>query len=417
MERKKGDIIRPVDGYESGESAIWISLTDEIENVDIDSETLSKLLPPVLSKYDVFNVAITSVNDKSYWVWLPVPADGVPVETIPWTDELPAEEENRVFPPCTGDPMFRVALSAPPKTSPLFPRVRLTVFASHAICDGRTVENLHRVVRSAIPGQPGTEDLPNQGLCAFGQAANFTLPPDAYASAPPSWNFQAGRMVPEMVGEHYVEVYSEYDNERIREYCRKHHVSTQGAMMAIMERAYRKFNNAPDDAPIYSNYMIDARHHKAATAEFAATKFFCGAASGFPVVLGQGGDIGADIAHCTERMRADVATNDGIVQTVRIARCVDEKTLEYTPLTGPYPNYCEMPITVATNIGRFDSCAKPHIGVHLQCWPTIYFVILYGYSTLKKMYFLTLRPRNLDPAFSKVIADEIDAVINYMSSN
>lgn len=417
MERKNGDIIRPVDGYESGESAIWISLTDEIEDVDIDPDTLSKLLPPVLSKYDVFNMTITPIDGKVYWTWLPVLETGVPVESIPWAEELPLEEENRTFPPRSGDPMFRIALSVPPKESASPRRARLTIFASHAICDGRTMENLHRVVRSAIPGQPGTEDLPNQGLCGFGQAGNFTLPPDSYKCAPPSWDFKTGRMIPDFAAEHYVEVYSEYDNEAIRAYCRKHHVSSQGAMMAIMERAYRKYNKVPYDTPIYSNYMLDARHHRAATKEFSETKFFCGAASGYPVVIGQGEDIGADIAHCTEKLREDFATNDGIVQTVRIARCINEETLEYSPLTGPYPNYGEMPITVTTNIGRFDSCARPRVGVHIQCIPSSYFIILYGYSTLKKMYFLTLRPRNLDPVFSKIIADEIDDVMKYMSSN
>ena len=416
-ERKSGRVIRPVDGYESGESAIWISLTDEIEDIGVDAETLSKLLPPVLSKYDVFNMTITTTGGKGYWTWLPVLETGVPVESVPWVDELPAVEENRAFLPPWGA-LFRVALSVSPKDSSGKQRGRLTVYASHAICDGRTLESLHRVVRSAVPGQPGTADLPNQGLCAFGQAANFTLPPEAYSSAPASWDFKLGRMIPDFAAEHYVEVYSDYDNTPIRSYCRKHGVSTQGVMMAIMERAYRAYNKAPDDAPIYSNYMIDSRHHAAATAEFRTTKFFCGAASGFPVVFGQGKGIGADIAHCTQRMREDFATNDGVVQTVRIARCINPDTLEYTPLTGsPFPDYGKMPITVSTNIGRFNSCAKPRVGVHIKCIPTSYFVILYGYSTHERMYFLTLRPRNLDPVFAKTIEDEINAVMKYVSEN
>lgn len=412
--KKKGTIIRPVDGYESGESAIWVSLTDDIEDISVSPEALSELLPPVLSKYDVFNVSITPVNGKAYWAWLPVLETGVPVESVPWTDAPPAVEENRIFPPCAGGPMFRVALAVSP---PPQRRGRLTVYASHAICDGRTLENLHRVVRSAIPGQPSTEDLPNQGLCAFGQAGNFSLPPAAYERAPPSWDFKLGRMIPDYAAEHYVCAYSDYDNGPIRAYCRKHGVSTQGAMMAMMARAYRTYNGVPCSTPIYSNYMIDSRHHSAATEEFRATNFFCGAASGFPVVIGQG-DIGADIAHCTERMRADFASTDGIVQTVRIARCIDPETLEYTPLTGsPFPDYCTMPMTVATNIGRFDSCACPRIGVHIPCSPTSYFIILYGYSTRERMYFLTLRPRNLDPAFVETIAGEVDSVIQYMSSH
>lgn len=428
MDRKKGDIIRPVDGYELGQSMVWVSLTDDIPDINIDPETLSTLLPPVLSKYDVFNMTITLVNAKAYWVWLPVLETGVPVESVPWVDVLPAIEESRVFRPYPGSPMFRIALSVSPRlpkdeTSSSSPqqqhrRGRLTIYASHAICDGRSLENLYRVVRSAIPGQPGTDDLPNQGLCAFGKADNFTLPQDAYNSAPPSWNFKFGRMVPDFDADRYVLVHSNYANKPIRSYCRKHHVSVQGAMMAMMSRAYRKYNKVPYDTPIYSDYMIDSRHHPAATEEYRAKKFFCGAASGFPVVIGQGEDIGADIAHCTERMRADYATNDSIIQVVRVARCIDPETLVYTPLMGSsLPDYCEMPITITTNIGKYENCINPRIGSHMECMPMSYHIILYGCSTDERMYFLTLRPNNLDPAFVKIIEDEINAVINYMSSN
>ena len=180
-------------------------------------------------------------------------------------------------------------------------------------------------------------------------------------------------------------------------------------MMAIMERSYRTSNNASLDIPIYSNYMIDARFHKAATKEFKNRKFFCGVTSGFPIVYGKS-NIEEDILCCYEAMCKDKERNYCVISTVRIANLIDKDTLQRKKFEGNFPNYGTMPITVTTNIGKFNSCKIPRIGVHLECKDS-YYIVLYGYSANDKLYFMLLRPENLNQDFIKVINNEIEEQI------
>ena len=146
---------------------------------------------------------------------------------------------------------------------------RITLYISHALCDGRTLESMFLVImHSAIESldKKEKEELINNTnyknlsplpipceLCEYGQKNNFyyeKIPKELLNEVPESWKKYTPLELPQIeIPTNYVGNYFEYEdkywdiyfNKMLKEKNIK--LSLQAAMMASESRALRKYCN------------------------------------------------------------------------------------------------------------------------------------------------------------------------------
>lgn len=415
-------LIRPMDGVEYGESFIWLSMSDELpKKLDIKNFRIKFL--EIASKYPSFNIGAKGPT----WIKLPIDVN-YNINEIPYEERKDIEDmspSNK-----NDDHLWYINLSFKENIT------RITLYISHALCDGRTLESMFLVImHSAIESldKKEKEELINNTnyknlsplpipceLCEYGQKNNFyyeKIPKELLNEVPESWKKYTPLELPQIeIPTNYVGNYFEYEdkywdiyfNKMLKEKNIK--LSLQAAMMASESRALRKYCNLNYDYPIVTNVMYDSRMNNLAKEDYKKRQFFFGALSGYPVVKGQN-DWEKDIIYCKEALSKDAKLLDGLGMMIQIAECMNKETLEFTPIKG-IPSYNKNNIVVTTYINHFKGYNKPRIGVQLACGKE-YFVCQYAWRNEGKIYFMILHPENIDMNYVNSFKNEFDELFKF----
>ena len=419
---KNPDLIRPMDGVEYGESFIWLSMSDEIP-IKIDLGKFRQKFGEIASKYPSFNLGAK----EKIWIKLPVNPE-YNIAEIPYEERKEIED---MSPSNKGDNhLWYINISFKENIT------RITLYISHALCDGRTLESMflvimHSVIESLnktkkeyLINNTNYKNLPALpipcDLCEFGQKTNFNyekIPQELLNGVPESWKKCTPLTLPQIeIPTNYVGTYFEYEDKFWQNYFDKLmkekniKLSLQAAMMASESRALRKYCNLDYNYPIITNIMYDSRMNKLAKEDYKNRQFFFGALSGFPEVIGQN-DWEKDIIYCKEALSKDAKLLDGLGMMLQIANSMNKDTLELKKVSG-VPAYSKNNIVVTTYINHFKGYINPRIGVKLDCGKE-YFVCQYAWRNEGKIYFMILHPKNIDKKYIDAFKNEFDELFKF----
>lgn len=416
------EIIRPMDGYEYGESFIWLKFSDELP-VYVDLSSFKKSFIKICSKYPAFNIG--AIPQK--WIKLPINTE----KSIKETEYIEKKEiEDMSSIDKHDNHLWYINISHKNKN-----HTQIKFCVSHALCDGRTLGSmfsiiLHVVLDSLSENEKNIllqktnlknlENLPEpSNLCEFGQKNNYyieKIPENLLKNLPESWQQYKSLNLPKItLPTHYIGKYFEYSiidwNNYYNKFLQKNiKLSLQAAMMASQSRALREYCKLNYDFPIITNLMYDTRMSPLAKNEMKNRKFFCNAGSGFPSVIGQN-DWEKDIIYCTEVLKKNVKLNDAVAMIIQIANAMNEKTLKFNP--PKLPVYCKSNIVVTTFIDKFNGFIEPRFGVCLDCGSD-YFVCQYAWVCNDKIYFMLLYPENLVPEYPESFKKKFDELFEFL---
>lgn len=323
--------------------------------------------------------------------------------------------------------LYRVRVSARPD-APQTVALRLDV--NHVLCDGRTVFDLLGLFCALAAGRADTVP-PAPRLPAFGHADWFApalvaraatgVPPASWARIPRGRLVAAAFPLPAV----YANTVWRCAYAPVRAWCAAHGASVQAVLMALKTRALRAHCGLAPAAPLAVYAPTDTRALPGATALNRASPFFCHAGCSVPLVVGQGGALAADIAHCAAAWAAAAAPGapareDPCVQVLRSAQCVDPHTLRYTPdADSPCP--CDMHCVAASSIGDAARALPPGardvlLGVSYPCSPAFYSLNVYAWHTDDELAVLMMHPNTYDPSFVDAFAQQFDDFVKLVES-
>ena len=426
--------VRLIDGYEFGECFIWLSLSDELP-LDLDVAKFKVALDTVAAPYAAFHLG--TVVPK--WVRVARPPSAF-VREEPWHDRAPVKPMVPFAP--EGSRMWFVVVSKRPQADEETeaPVTRVTLHASHGLCDGRSIGTMFAVVLHAVLGSLGTLEavdalkekapalkklppLPAPcDLCPFGQVDHFvegSIPTEALTGGvPASWRRARpmDSVLPRItMPDNYQARYSEYPAAAWRAYAARGETrpSLQGAMMAAQTRGFRTYCKMGREEPVIAEVMYDTRQTSYATPEYRSRAFFCNAGAGFIEVCGQE-SWDADIAYCTEELRKNAALPDSAAMVLQMGAALDPKTGQFKTPEG-MPSSFRTNVVVTTNIGRYDGTTVPRVEVRVACAEN-YYVCQYIWSSADTIHVMYLAPSTLDPAYVGSLSAATDELFKHLAS-
>ena len=407
--KKDSRIIRPMDGYESVLIYSYLNVTDTFPKFSI--QDFKKNAQENLSKIELFNISIKKFDNHPFWIKKPFK---LYLEEVEYTEDEEIEnvlkneyktltplqkvydkdEEGIIIPF-----LFKICQLKNNKT-------KLTFSAIHAISDGRTVFFMYDLLRKIINNEK--LEYMETPLCCFNHLDNFhDLNPSIYESTPKTWKeipeLSILPKIPKPKG--FVTIHHIYDYPPITKFCKENNVTVQAMLISVATNAARKFNNLPNETPIWNYTPCDARPSKFSTELFKNQKFFCNAGALFPKVIGQKTKL-ENIKHCYEKLLLSKETYDNIAQILLSASAVDPKTLKYT-LPENMPDFHKQPVVAASNIGRING-NNPIFNISMDCPNEYYNFATHCYHTNDKIYMATLMPINFDQKYLEYFNNEMD---------
>ena len=404
-------IIRPLDGYECVLISSYLNIVDILPRFSI--EEFKKNVQDNLSNIDFFNISIKLMDNHPFWIRKPFK---IYLKEIEWTEDeefenvlkneyktlnpfqnIRDEEEKDVITPF----LFRICQLKNDKT-------KLTFSVIHAMSDGRTIFYMYDLLRKIINGEK-LEKI-ESSLSSFNQLSNFQdLNPSLYEKTPETWNkinkLKILPSIPNPGG--YITIHSIYDYPPISKFCKDNNCTVQAMLIAMATRAARKYNNLPQETPIWNYTPCDARPSKYSTENFKNRKFFCNAGALFPCAIGQNSLID-DIKYCMKKLLESKKTYDNLAQIFMSAKAVDPLTLKYTP-PQKMPDFHKQAVVVASNIGRING-NNPLFYLSMNCNNEFYSFGTHCYHTEGKIYMATIMPINFDKKYFECLKEEMDLI-------
>ena len=247
--KKDNRIIRPLDGFEFILTSGFLYVTDFFDFIDIENfknkcnEILAKILP--------FNYAIKKIDNYLFWIkktFKKILEEKKYSEIEEYENYL--KEESQIIIPGLSltdeeekdvQHLFKFVICQLKNN-----KSKLTLFANHVICDGRTIFSIFDIIRKIINNE--TIDLNNikDSLCSFGQASNFkNISPDLYKKVPDNWikiSQTKLKILPKIKTPiHYINQHYIYDYMPISKFTKENKVSIQAMLTAMITRAVRKY--------------------------------------------------------------------------------------------------------------------------------------------------------------------------------
>ena len=198
-----------------------------------------------------FNYSIKKINNYLFWIKKPfkILIEEKNYKEIEEYENYLKEEKNIVIPgKYLTDPeekdiqiLFKFVICQIKNN-----RTKLTFYANHAICDGRTIFSIFDIIKKIINNENIEYDKIKDTLYSFGQLSNFqNINPDLYKKVPENWiniNKTKLSILPKVkmpiyyINQHYI-----YDYLPITKFAKENKVSVQAMLTAMITRVVRKY--------------------------------------------------------------------------------------------------------------------------------------------------------------------------------
>ena len=300
------------------------------------------------------------------------------------------------------------------------------MFASHAICSGRTLCDIFELFLHVANKEPFPQEFVDAQhqepvLPSFGKKDWFVDEVSSNVRPPPeTWK----RLVPYKMNppvelpSHVVCTHWRHSYAPVSKFCRKHNVTMQGVLMAIQERGYRTYHKGAIDAmPLAAYVPVDVRRSKYTTEVGRKSLIFFPNSGVLIVFVEKQGDIMADILHCQEKLREALATDEAPLYALTQANILDEKTHKVT-FPDNFPDASVHNIIFASHLGRVCPTRDDVLfGSYSPVAEYGYWPNLYAYHTDNELYFMFTPPYNVDPNFVGMVRDSIAEMMAFIERN
>ena len=403
-------LIRPLDGYEYFITMSFLYVSDIFD--DFDVEVFAKNCEEELPKINIFNLGIKRIDNFLFWLKIPFKLILEEINCDENEENFLKNEEN------SPKNMFRIFDQNEKNLERLIKfkichlknnKIKLTLFAQHSICDGRTIFNIFDLIRKIIQGKK-LEKINNK-LCDFGQKSNFNKKLDIkkILSKPKKWEeIPKINLLPkinspiQMVNKHYF-----YDYNPVKNFCIENKVTIQSMLITIMARAIRKYLKLSNDTKIYNYTPCDSRASEFATEEHKNKQFFCVSGALFPFNIYHENII-EDFKESYKQMIIAKNNLENISQILIGASAIDFNSLQFHDVGIPNNNFA---ITFASHIGKVNG-NLPLFGMFYDCSPDYYAYAFHVVHTDEKIIVNVLKPMNMPKDYCEVFKNEMDYVFN-----
>ena len=408
-------IIRPLDGFEFILTTGHLYVTDYFDY--FETQLFINKCNTILPKIEPFNYSIKKINNYLFWIKKPfkILIEEKNYKEIEEYENYLKEEKNIVIPGIhLTDPeekdiqiLFKFVICQIKSN-----RTKLTFYANHAICDGRTIFSIFDIIKKIIKNENIDYDKIKDTLCSFGQLSNFqNINPDLYKKVPENWiNISKTKLsiLPKIkmpiyyINQHYI-----YDYLPINKFAKENKISVQAMLTAMITRAARKYLKLEKDQKIWNNTPCDSRPSKYSSESMKNRIFFCGASSVFPEIVGKE-NLMEDIKYCFEQIKKAVNNLEHIIGILLLGNSIDSENFKFKMIEG-FPNFNLNPITTSSNIGRVNG-NNPLFGLCYDCPGEDYSYGIYSYHTSNKLYIMIIKPINSDFEFDNFVKNEMDFI-------
>ena len=407
-------ILRPLDGFEFILTNGFLYITDYFDYFDtkIFQENCNKILPNI----EPFNYSIKKYNNYMFWIKKPFKIlleEKEYSEIEEFTNYL--KEESKIIIPGMNlidqDEKDILLLFKFVICQLKNKKTKLTFYANHVICDGRTIFSIFDIIKKIIKNEEIIYNI-KDSLCSFGQISNFqNINPDLYNKVPENWlNISKTKLkiLPKLKTPiHYINKHFIYDYLAISKFTSDNNVSVQAMLTAMITRAFRKYLKLDNNQKIWNNTPCDARPSKYSTESMKKRIFFCGASSVFPEIIGKDNLI-EDIKYCYEQIKKAVNNLEHITGILLLGNSIDPKNFQFKNIEG-FPNFNLNPITTSSNIGKVNG-NNPLFGLCYNCSGEDYTYGVYSYHTESKLFILVIKPLNSDIELDSIVQKEMDLI-------
>ena len=409
-------IIRPLDGFEFILTSGFLYVTDFFDF--FSTESFRNKCNEILPKIEPFNYSIKKLNNYMFWIKKPFK---IILEEKEYNEieeyETYIKEEKKIIIPGISlidkdendvQNLFKFVICQLKNK-----KTKLTLYANHVICDGRTIFSIYDIIRKIINNECIDYNNIKDKLCSFGQLSNFKdLNPDLYKKVSDNWvriSETKLSILPKVkppifyINEHFI-----YNYPAIKKYVIENNISVQSMLTAMITRAVRKYLKLDNNQIIWNNTPCDSRASKFSTEEMKNRIFFCGASSTFPGIKGMS-NLLDDIKHCYKEIHNAVNSLEHIIGMILLGNSIDPKDNFKFKMIEGFPNFNINPITTSSNIGRVNG-NKPLFGLCYDCPGENYSYGIYSYHTNDELYIMIIKPINYDSEFNNFVKSEMDLI-------
>lgn len=403
---------RYLDGYELSLLQIWITLRGELSNITKDAlATIQGELQNTLDRFTLGKVTVEGGFPGARFVPASKPAFVGPRD---WDDSAAtaAAKPYTVAAPAytqwsAGQPLVGVYVAQRDTD------VQLTVCASHAICDGRTIEGIYRIVAHILDESiPVPADSP---FPPFSKDSFYPgVPASERAEVPSSWKeVPTDRPIlpplPEGAAFQTVATYVRYAYPPIKKWCREHSLGVQSLLTASEARAHRTFNSMNATDPLWVAMPVDTRTSPLVSQELAKRELFNGSGMAFVRVNGHDSLVEEAADFQSNLKKALAASNEICRYPLFFNGLVNEKTGEFVP-KGGCPTFCGTPLINASNVGSYRHVKNPRLCPLALTIPGLgfYTVSLYCYYDDNVLEAFVLHPDVMEPKLLDKILSGLD---------
>ena len=416
-EYKKIDnrIIRPLEGFEFILTTGHLYITDYFDF--FDTKSFIDKCNNILTKIEPFNYSIKKMNNYFFWIKKPfkILLEEKKYKEIEEYEKYLEEEKNIIIPGLSLiDPeekdiqlLFKFSLCQLKNN-----KTKLTFYANHVICDGRTIFSIYEIIKKIINNENIEYDKIKDTLCSFGQLSNYqNINSDLYEKVPENWlNISKTKLhiLPKIKAPiYYINQHFIYDYLPISKFTKENKVSVQAMLTAMITRVVRKYLKLDNNQRIWNNTPCDSRPSIYSTENMKKRIFFCGASSVFPEIIGKD-NLMEDIKYCYEQIKKAVNNLEHIIGILMLGNSIDSSTFKFKIIEG-FPNFNLNPITTSSNIGKING-NTPLFGLCYDCPGEDYTYGIYSYHTEAKLYIMIIKPINSDIEFDSFVQKEMDLI-------
>jgi hypothetical protein len=416
----KGKIICLADGIEAGPSDEWISAGCSIkksENISYNDmiSNLRSMFKELLTRFPQFRLKLPLINNLRYWVLLDL--EDCNFGDLIKTVELPKEQIPESF-PIDELPIWRLYITEVEDN-----KVRFRFSSSHSFVDGHSIFSFLDFFINLAENKKFSEDFlkaENLPLTnSFQKKELFTKEIYEDIKSPESWKkLQKCKLYPEVqLPSHCINVQWDFDYPPISKFNRKYNFTCQALLMAIIERALRKYHKGKiDDLTLGVYCPTDTRQSKYATEIHRKGKFFN--AAGLQIIyINKQNSLMEDIKHCKEELKKVLNTTESCATFCYEEGFVDKEKKEMK-FDENFPILCNYNLIFASNIGkvcvgREDVSFNPRSNVDEYG----YWTCLYSLNNGKTLSVILVHPYNVEKEFINLIYDSLIEVINFIKDD
>ena len=416
----KGKIICLADGIEAGPSDEWISAACSIKKENENSyneliTNLKSIFKELITRFPQFRLKLPLIDNLRYWVLLEI--EDVQFEDLIKTKEIPKEEIPESF-SIDELPIWRLYVTEVNEN-----KIRFRFSSSHSFVDGRSIFSFLDLFISLAQTKKFTEDFLNAENLpltnSFQKKCLFTKEISKDIHIPESWKkLKKCKLYPDVnLPSHCVNSQWDFDYANISKFNRKYNITCQALLMAIIERAIRKYNkNKIDDLIIGVYTPVDTRQTKYATDIHKKGKFFNSA--GLTIVyINKQNSIMEDIIHCKNELKKSLETTESCATFCYMEGYVDKEKKEMK-FDENFPILNNYNLVFASNIGKV-CIGKEDISFHPKTNVNEfgYWTCLYCLNNGKTLSVILVHPYNVDKALIDTIYDCLIEVINLINND